>query len=126
MGLEVFGHFESQRASVNVFLFGNFFENYIFPRATGKLDPRLLLPVFQTTGQDARMIGGEVQASVIVSRTLTLDGSAAVVQGTFTDGDEPMPWIPPLAGRLGLQYRCGPTVLRFGIVASTAQNRIAP
>jgi iron complex outermembrane receptor protein len=126
LGLEVFGHFDGSRTSVNLFLFGNFFENYIFPRATGELDPRLLLPVFQTTGQDARMIGGEFQASFVVSRSLTLDGSAAAVRGTFNNADEPMPWIPPLTGRLGVRYTNGPVSLRFGVSAATAQNRTAP
>ena len=125
-GIEMFGHFNGQRTSANLFLFGNFFSNFIFPRSTGEIDPRLLLPVFQTTGQDARMIGGELQGSYNVSRSVTLDGSAATVQGTFTELDEPMPWIPPLSGRVGVKYTTGPISLRLGVSASTAQNRTAP
>jgi iron complex outermembrane receptor protein len=47
-----------------------------------------------------------------------------MVRGTLNDTGDPLPRIPPLAGRLGASYSTGPWRFRAGGRAAAAQERV--
>jgi len=102
----------------------NYFSNYLYPRNTGELSIRRPLPVYQITGDAVMMWGGEFLMEVEVTKSLSFDVTVSYVQGTITKTDQPLPFIPPITGKIDLQY----TVLGFTIGTSVRfadkQNRL--
>lgn len=83
--------------------FHNRLSGYIYPRETGDTS-RVGLPVFQYAGEDAVLTGFEGQVEVDVRGGLVLDATTSYVRGTLRDADQPLPLIPPLQGRAGVEY----------------------
>ena len=104
LGVEAFGEYRSERFSGSLNLYHNYIRNYIYPRNTGTISARTLLPVYQQIGSTVRMAGWEASFAVQATSTVTLSGSGAYVRGTLIDIDEPMSFIPPLRGRLEAAY----------------------
>lgn len=123
-GTELSARYSGSRLSGSLALYRNQFGSYIYPRNTGELNPRTLLPVYQTTGAAALMWGGEASATVQLTRRVALEGSAGYVRGTFTDIDEPIPFIPPLSGRLGVRYDRRALTLGTTLRTAAAQDRV--
>jgi iron complex outermembrane receptor protein len=105
-------------------LFQYRFTEYIFPRNTGEMSYRTLLPIYQFTGLDAVMSGGEFRFEWLLHRRLALAGALSYVQGTFRDDDQPMPWMPPLNGRLELRYHFQAWTFGLTLHAASAQERL--
>jgi iron complex outermembrane receptor protein len=103
-GVDLFVRLEQGGVRAELTAFGNDVAGYLFPRATGEISPRTQLPIFQYTGADARLVGFEGGLDWAVTERLALDGTMSWVRGTLTDSDEPLPFIPPLNGRLGLRW----------------------
>jgi len=82
----------------------NHFSNYLYPRNTGELSVRRPLPIYQITGDEAQMWGTEFLMEVELNRYLSMDATISYVQGTLTESDNPLPFIPPLSGKIDVQY----------------------
>lgn len=126
LGFEVNTGLRSATLAGQVSLFYNRFTSYIYPRNTGEINFRLLLPLYQVSGAEAEMYGVEAAARVALSSHLELNSHVGWVEGTFTDTNEPMPWIPPLNGSVGLTYRWGAFTLNGQLRGATAQTRLGP
>jgi iron complex outermembrane receptor protein len=78
-----------------------------------------------TRNVDASSWGGEVTATLEATKRLKIDTSLAYVRGQNRTDDRPLAQLPPLEGRLGLQYQAD----RWSIGALTrlvaAQDRYA-
>ena len=103
LGIDVFGRLTRQRLSAEVTWFRNTIAGYIFPQATGKLS-RVLLPIYQFVGEDALLTGVESQLGWSIPAGFTLEAAASYVHGTIRATDEPLPFMPPLQGRLAIGY----------------------
>ena len=103
LGIDVFGRFTRQRLSAEVTWFRNTIAGYIFPEATGKLS-RVLLPIYQYVGEDALLTGFESLLGWSMPAGFTLEAATSYVQGTIRATDEPLPFMPPLQGRLAIGY----------------------
>ena len=103
LGIDVFGRITGQRLSAEVTWFRNTIAGYIFPQATGKLS-RVLLPIYQFVGEDAALTGFESQLGWSVPAGFKLEAAASHVRGTIRATNEPLPFIPPLQGRLAIGY----------------------
>lgn len=84
--------------------FRNSVAGYLYPRETGEISPRTQLPIYQYTGADALLVGFESGLEIALGDRVALDGTLSWVRGTLVDDDEPLPYIPPLNGRVGLRY----------------------
>ncbi len=124
LGVEAFGEYRSGRFSGSVNLYHNYIRNYIYPRNTGTISARTLLPVYQQIGSTVRMAGWEASLAVQVASTVTLSGSGAYVRGTLIDIDEPMSFIPPLRGRLEAAYAKGKLRVSGSAEAARDQDRL--
>ena len=103
LGLDVFGRITRRHLSAEVTWFRNTIAGYIFPQATGKLS-RILLPIYQYVGEDALLTGFESLIGWSMPAGFKLEAAASHVQGTIRATDEPLPFMPPLQGRLAVGY----------------------
>ncbi|MYK01513.1 MAG: TonB-dependent receptor, partial [Gemmatimonadales bacterium] len=103
LGIDVFGRVTGPRLSAEATWFRNTIAGYIFPQATGELS-RVRLPIYQFVGEDAVLTGFESQLEWSVPAGLRLEAAASYVRGTIRATDEPLPFIPPLQGRVSVGY----------------------
>ena len=122
-GTEVFTRYRTSAASFSLALYHNYIADYIYPRNTGR-PSRVQLPIYQYTGETARMLGGETSASWRLGERIEAEGALSYVRGTLTATGEPLPQMPPLHGRLGLSYRRGPLTLSARLRGATEQDRL--
>lgn len=123
-GAEAVARYERGRGHAHAAVFYNRFGSFIFPRNTGRTDFRTLLPIYQTAGAEAVMRGGEVAGELHLGTAVTLEAGLGYVRGSFAGTDEPIPFMPPLNGRVGVSLDRGPW--RAGVVAHLAgrQERV--
>ena len=103
LGIDVFGRVTGQRLSAEATWFRNTIAGYIFPQATGELS-RVRLPIYQFVGEDAVLTGFEGQLGWSMPAGLRLEAVASHVRGTIRATDEPLPFMPPLQGRVAIGY----------------------
>jgi len=100
------------------------FANYLYPRNTGQESVRRPLPIYQFTGEPARLYGTEWVAALSLPSGIVLSGTASYVLGDLTDRGEPLPFIPPLTGKIDLQYAWRVFTVGSSLRFSSAQNRL--
>jgi iron complex outermembrane recepter protein len=107
--------------------FINYFRNYIIFEPDGEIDDASGLPVFRYTGDEARLMGGEISASAELTSGLTLNLGVDYVDGKrIRNGSEYLPFIPPLRFMAGLERDFGPFWIGGRFITAARQNRVAP
>ena len=101
LGVDVFGRITKPHLSAEVTWFRNTIAGYTFPQATGKRS-RVQLPIYQFVGEDAVLTGFESQFGWSLPAGFKVEAAASYVHGTLRATDEPLPFIPPLQGRLAV------------------------
>lgn len=124
LGTDLFVRVDRERVAGEFAAFRNGVSNYIFPRATGRTDEGTGLPIYQFVGEDAVLSGLEGRVELSVTDRLVLDGNASYVRGTLTANDEPLPFIPPLSGRVGVRYETPGYFLGAGARMAARQDRL--
>lgn len=104
IGLEVFARLTGNRGQAEWTVFHNQISDYIFPQNTGQINYRTLLPTYQFTGQDAVLLGSELTAEYEILPHLAVSGMLSYVRGDLTASNTPLPWMPPLSGKLQLKF----------------------
>lgn len=104
LGLEFYLQWQWRRGGLELSVFRNDLSNYIFPKNTGQLNYRTLLPTYRFSGLDAVMRGGEASFEYEFLKNFALTGSMSYVRGDLHDLARPLPWMPPLSGKLDLRY----------------------
>jgi len=106
----------------------NFFyyhiDNFIFFAPTEEVEDGL--PVVNATQGASRFVGTEARFDVRLTRNLWLLSSLDYVNAESKDSKTPLPWIPPLRGRVGFEafykgFRFNPEV-----IMARNQDRIVP
>jgi iron complex outermembrane receptor protein len=123
-GLDVFLRIRASAARAELAAFAQWIDDYVYIRNTGEIS-RLQLPIYQFTGEDARMIGGEGSVEWMPVSGLSVRATGSYVHATNTVRDEPLPLIPPLRGNLAVRYGNAGWYLEAGLEAAAAQNRIS-
>ena len=107
-------------------VYRNWFDDFVYLQATGLEDDGL--PVFRQAQQDADWFGVEAEASVPLLRrdAFTVAGNLQgdYVRATLADGS-PVPRIPPLSLRGGLEYQSDPVDVRAELEWVSQQDRTA-
>lgn len=103
--------------------FHNRLSGYVYPRETGDTS-RLGLPVFQFEGDRAVLTGLEGHVEADVLRGLVLEATASYVRGTLSDTDQPLPLMPPLQGRIGVEYARPAWFVRGEVELAGRQDRL--
>lgn len=100
------------------------FSNYLYPRNTGEESVRRPLPIYQFTGASARIYGTEILAEWQFLNGFMLNGTASYVLGDLTADNEPLPFIPPLTGKIDLQYAYRVFTIGSSIRFASDQDRL--
>jgi iron complex outermembrane recepter protein len=123
IGLDLFARYEGENHRASVTLFRTGFTGYIYPRNTGTINFRTLLPLYQFAGGDALLTGAETMAEWLFSSHWNVALTASYVHGTLSATGTPLPQMPPLTGKVSLRYTRGALVLGASLRTATAQHR---
>ncbi len=86
---------------VNLFYYD--FRNFVFPFATGEEEDGL--PVVHFVQRDSRFNGAEARLGIGLRQDLRLNLGVDFTDAKATLTDTPLPRIPPLRGRVGIEYQ---------------------
>ncbi|MGV3555733.1 MAG: TonB-dependent receptor [Croceibacterium sp.] len=125
-GVEAYARGDIGNARVSLAVYRNWFEDFVFLQDTGLEEDGL--PVFRQAQQDADWFGVEAEASYPLLRrdafTVVGDIQGDYVRATLADGS-PVPRMPPLSLRGGLEYQSDPVDVRAELEWVSAQDRTA-
>jgi iron complex outermembrane receptor protein len=124
LGFEFYVRYAAEHVRGQITFFHNDLFRYIFPRNTGRINFRTLLPVYQFEGMSAKMNGMEVTAEAHLSRRFVVGGTLSSVRGTLKETGTPLPMMPPLQAKLDVRYTS--TNLTAGIASrmGARQDRV--
>jgi iron complex outermembrane recepter protein len=126
-GVEAFVRGNLGPATVNLAVYRNWFEDYIYLAANGEEEDGL--PVFTYLQGDADHWGIEGEVSVPLVQgdgfTLTADAGGDYIRADLADGT-PLPRIPPLRLKGGLEAQAGMFDGRVEVQWFDAQDRVSP
>lgn len=112
----------------SISVYRTWYDRFIFADQTGAEEDGL--PVFQFAATDARFTGLEseitVQAIDEATYGLSFDASLDLVRATNVSTGTPLPRIPPLRYRIGLDGRWNAWDARVEVAGAAAQDRVAP
>ena len=131
-GAELFVRSLQDRFEVEVTGYVNHVQNYTFYENTGQTvlvdrrgDLERITPVFEAVGTDARFLGVESRVEWEALPNFTIDATATYTRASrIEDGDDPLPYIPPLNGEIDLRYDHDSVFATIGLEAAAAQNRV--
>jgi len=104
---------------VNLFYYD--FCNFVFPFATGEEEDGL--PVVNFVQRDSRFTGAEARLGVGLHPDLRLNLGMDFVDAQATRTGTPLPRIPPLRGRVGVEYRHRGFSFRPELVLANRQSQ---
>ena len=129
LGLETFAEYHHERGRFHLALFRNAIEGYIYPKNSGQPSLRRAdLLLYQMVGEQVLMDGAEAALDWHIARRLKAAATISYVRGRLTARqNEPLPRVPPLQGRISLDYE-PIEALRSTIALRLAadQNRTGP
>ena len=125
-GIDVIARFDSPRFRAEAAGFYNRIHGYIYGEDTGRLS-RTLLPIYQFQSNDAFLTGLEGSLDWDIGRGLALQAVTSYVRGAFggADGrDGPVPMMPPLQGRMSVEYERPAWFVAWEAEAASKQDRV--
>jgi iron complex outermembrane receptor protein len=126
-GVDLFIRWNKKYFDIELASFANHFRNYIIFEPTGNTDISSNYPIFQYTGDEARLIGMEISGSIKPTEMLTIGLGADYIDGRrIQNGKEYLPFIPPLRfmGDIEFDFKVG--WIGAKIVNVAKQNSVAP
>lgn len=121
-GFDAFARFAGERLRAELSGFFNGISGFVYGEETGDTSA-VGLPIYQFRGNDARLVGFEGRLDVRLVAALVLDGTASYVRGTLRHTGRPLPLIPPLRGRVALEYAPTSWFARVESEVAAAQHR---
>ena len=125
-GVEGYARADIGALGAAVTVYRNWFDDFVYLQATGLEEDGL--PVFRQAQQDADWFGVEAEASVpLLQReifSLLANVQGDYVRATLADGS-PVPRMPPLSLRGGLEYESDPIDVRAELEWVSSQDRTA-
>jgi len=113
---------ERVRAQLDFFYYR--IADFVFPARTGDIEHGLPVVMFQQG--NSRFVGGEALLDIRLHPKVWLELAADTVKSKLTDTNTPLPRIPPLRGRVGLDVQHKGFRLRPEAVMARSQDRVFP
>ncbi len=124
LGAEVTAGYSSDDLDINLTLFHNRIDGYLYPAFTGKKSGRRAdLDLYRVVGQDVTMQGFESTADLRLGHHFQVDGTLSYVEGTIRNNDEPLPRIPPFTYSLGLNHKWNGLTSGIKMRGASSQQR---
>ncbi len=101
---ELSANYNTDGLNLSISLYDNEFLNYIFPINTGKLNYSQLLPIYQISNTKARVIGGSLKFIYEFIENFSTSFMASYLRGYNLTEHQNLPMMPPLKGKLELNY----------------------
>lgn len=98
--------------------------DFVFLAPTGDVEDGLIVADYEQGS--TRYTGAEAQFSAALHRLVWLNLGLDYVNAKLTDTDTPLPRIPPLRGRAGIEFRYKNLLLNPEIVMANHQDRLFP
>jgi iron complex outermembrane recepter protein len=131
IGADVFLKATLPRLVLELAGYYNRVDGYLYYSPTGETvrviregSPPRDTPVYEARGDDARFVGAEGRAQWEVGAGLSLDATASYTRAERRPEGDPLPFIPPLSGRVEARYARGPFFGSLGADLSAAQTRV--
>lgn len=105
IGTEFFIFHKFDKLNFNINLFYNNFESFIIPRNSGQINYQTFLPIYQTIGVATIFYGIDGSLTWNFFDNYFLVTSFGYTIGIFRNDSKPLPQIPPLKGRTGVQFK---------------------
>jgi iron complex outermembrane receptor protein len=106
----------------------NFFyyhiDSFIYPAPTGEVEGGLFAVEYDQG--NSRFLGSELGLKLGLNENIWLDLGMDIVNAKLTDSDTPLPRIPPLRGKVGLDLRFDNLSIRPELVMANSQKNIFP
>ncbi len=115
-------HSRRLRAEANFFYYR--LRDFVYLAPTGEIEDGLLEAEYRQANSSYR--GGEGRLDVGLHQNLWLNLVVDGVRASLTKSDTPLPRIPPVRGRIGLDVRHKGLSVRPELVLASDQNRIFP
>ena len=113
---------ERFRAEANFFYYG--IADFVYLAPTGEVEDNLVVAEYSQS--DARFLGTEAELDVALHRGLWLNLGMDYVSARLRADDTPLPRIPPLRGRAGLDIRYRDLSVRPELRLAGRQDQIFP
>jgi iron complex outermembrane receptor protein len=113
---------ERVRAEANFFYYG--IGDFIFGAPTGEIEDGLTVLLYAQG--DARFVGVEAGLDVGLHDSVWLNLGLDAVDAELKDSGTPLPRIPPLRGRIGVDFRSRGFSIRPELVLGADQDRVFP
>jgi iron complex outermembrane receptor protein len=110
------------RAEANFFRYG--MQSFVYGAPTGEIEDGLL--VLKYSQADARFTGTELKASTALNSKLWLNLGLDAVRAHLTEPNLDLPRIPPVRGRVGLDYSYKNLSVRPELVLTNRQSHVFP
>ncbi|HEY2976219.1 MAG TPA: TonB-dependent receptor [Pyrinomonadaceae bacterium] len=98
--------------------------NFIFLAPTGEIEDGLTVAEYDQ--ETSRFVGTEAKADVALHPAIWLNLGVDYVNAELTADNSPLPRIPPLRGRAGLEFRFKNLLVNPEFVMAKDQNRLFP
>jgi iron complex outermembrane receptor protein len=99
-------------------------KDFVFLAPTGDVEDGLIVADYEQG--TTRYTGAEAQFSAALHRLVWLNLGLDYVNAKLTETDTPLPRIPPLRGRAGIEFRYKNLLLNPEIVMANHQDRLFP
>ena len=119
-GVDLSLRHDLRRARVTLNYFYYDFGDFIFPFATGEVSEGLR--VIEFTQLDARFTGGEAKLGIDLHPNLWLNLAADYVNAKGKANNTPLPRIPPMRGKIGLDYHWKNLSVRPELIVANQQH----
>jgi iron complex outermembrane receptor protein len=123
-GLDLSVRHQSSRVRGELNFFQYWLSDYVFLSPTGNIEDGLIEAEYKQA--DARYRGTEARLDLGLHQNLWLNLGMDAVRAELARTDTPLPRIPPLRGRIGLDARYRGFSLRPGVILANDQDRIFP
>lgn len=123
-GFEIFQNLKYESFNFSVNLYYNYFDYYITPRNTGRINVAQLIPIFATSGVESRIYGLETKFEYFLFDDIILRGNLSYTNGQNLEENIPLPMIPPLKSKIDLTYNYGENVINLFTNIGASQYRL--
>ncbi len=123
-GFELSLRHAGDRISAQASLFYYGIADFIFPAPTGAVDAGLF--VVEYDQGDSRFLGSELGLTMGLNENIWLNLALDFVDAELRQANAPLPRIPPLRGKVGLDLRYRNLSIRPEVVLANSQKEIFP
>lgn len=125
LGLEINFEYKKEKNALHLALFQNTILNYTFPENTGEKSwQRADLFIYKYVGKRVLMRGAEASFHFLLRENLHTAGSLSYVHGELVETGRPLPYIPPLEGKINIGYELDHFSISAAARGALAQKRV--